>query len=64
MRQLCEGSCAAILELFGKFTEAGTQDQPDCRSQVESGSLRPRYERVSQRIDALLFCVRGSGSSP
>lgn len=64
MRQLCEAGCAATLELFGKFAETGTQDEPDCRSQLESGRLRTRFERVSQRIDALFFCVRGSGSWP
>lgn len=64
MRQLCEGRCAADLDLFGKITEPGTEHEPDCRFVIESACLRPRFERVSESIDSIFFCVRGSGSSP
>lgn len=64
MRQLCERRCAAKLDLFGKFTEPGTEHEPDCRFVIESARLRARFERVSERIDSIFFCVRGGGSSP
>jgi hypothetical protein len=64
MGQLCEGYCAAILELFGKFAEAGTKDEPDCRYLLESSRLPVRFKRASKSIDSIFFCVRGGGSSP
>jgi hypothetical protein len=64
MRQLCERRCAAFFYVVGKFTEPGTEHEADCRNPVESGGLRSRFERMSKRIDALFFCVRGGGSSP